>query len=150
MLDLGGRAHRHRNAGSVSVEEHARHARQLPHQGDVEHQLPLPGAHRKASILAQTLVKNRFVDSTSCVGAVVPLFKSHFLVVLAQLVERLLPTPEIRGTNPIIRKILCTNCTIKNRKDERKEKEAGSGPSFFKKSHFSQNLLLEHTAPVSS
>ena len=60
MLDLGGRAHRHRNAGSVSVKEHARHARQLPHQGDVEHQLPLPGTHRKAPILAQALVKISF------------------------------------------------------------------------------------------
>ena len=61
MLDLGGRAHRHRNAGGVSVEEHARDAHQLPHQGDVEH-LPLPRTHRKATVLAQTLVKVSFID----------------------------------------------------------------------------------------
>ena len=33
-------------------------------------------------------------------------------MVLAQLVERSLPTPVIRGSKPDIGKILCTNCTI--------------------------------------
>ena len=34
-------------------------------------------------------------------------------VVVAQLVERSLLTPEIRGLNPKIGKILSTNCTYK-------------------------------------
>ena len=33
--------------------------------------------------------------------------------VVAQLVEWLLPTPEIHGSNPNIGKILPTNCTFK-------------------------------------
>ena len=45
------------------------------------------------------------------------------------MVERSLPTPEIRGSNPNIGKVLSTNCKL-NRKDEIKEKEAGNGPSF--------------------
>ena len=35
------------------------------------------------------------------------------VVVVAQLVELLLPTPEIRGSNPKIGKILSTKCTFK-------------------------------------
>ena len=53
-------------------------------------------------------------------------------VVVAQLVERLLLTPEICGSNPDVGKILSTNC--KNRKDKNKEKEAGNGPSLKKSS----------------
>ena len=34
------------------------------------------------------------------------------VVVVAQLVERLLPTPEIRGLNPVIGIYLSTNCII--------------------------------------
>ena len=34
------------------------------------------------------------------------------VVVVAQLVEQSLPTPEIRGSNPDIGKVLSTNCTI--------------------------------------
>ena len=34
-------------------------------------------------------------------------------VVVAQLVARSLPTPEIHGSNPFIGKIVSTNCTIK-------------------------------------
>ena len=52
-------------------------------------------------------------------------------MVVAQLVERLLPPPEIRGSNPNIGKVLTTNCKL-NRKDENKEKEAGNGPSLKK------------------
>ena len=37
-------------------------------------------------------------------------------VVVAQLVERTLPTPEIRASNPDIGKILSTNCTIEKTK----------------------------------
>ena len=33
-------------------------------------------------------------------------------VVVAQLVERSVPTPEILGSNPDIGKILSTNCTM--------------------------------------
>ena len=48
--------------------------------------------------------------------------------IVAQLVERSLLTPEIRGSNPDIGNIRSTNSTI-NRKDGNKEKEAGNGPS---------------------
>ena len=37
-------------------------------------------------------------------------------VVVAQLVEQLLPTPEIWGSNPNIGKILSTNCTFKKKR----------------------------------
>ena len=51
-------------------------------------------------------------------------------VVVAQLVERLLPTPEIRGPNPNIGKVLSTNC---NKIEKTKLiKEAGNGPSLKK------------------
>ena len=46
-------------------------------------------------------------------------------VVVAQLVERSLPTPEIRGTNPIIGKVLSTNCKLKwkvKNKEKRKKR----------------------------
>ena len=49
-------------------------------------------------------------------------------VVVAQLVEQSVPSPEICGSNPNIGKVLSTNCEL-NRKDENKEKEAGNGPS---------------------
>ena len=48
-------------------------------------------------------------------------------VVVAQLVEPSLPTPEIRGLNPEIGKLLSTNYTIEKAKN--KEKEAGNGSS---------------------
>ena len=55
-------------------------------------------------------------------------------VVVAQLAERSLPTPEIRGSNPDISNILnIFICQLLSRKDENKEKEAGNGP-FKKKS----------------
>ena len=41
-------------------------------------------------------------------------------MVVAQLVERLLPTSEIRGLNPDIGKILSTNCTIEKTKIKKK------------------------------
>ena len=41
-------------------------------------------------------------------------------VVVAQLVERSLLTPEIRGSNPNIGKVLSANCKL-NRKDEKKK-----------------------------
>ena len=50
-------------------------------------------------------------------------------MVVAQLAERSLPTPEIRGSNPDIGNI--SNifiCQLLSRKDENKEKEAGNGP----------------------
>ena len=50
-------------------------------------------------------------------------------VVVAQLAERLLPTPEIRGSNPDIGNISNVFiCQLLSRKDENKEKEAGNGP----------------------
>ena len=57
-------------------------------------------------------------------------------VVVAQLVERSLPIPEVRGLNPVIRKIylfqlnICLLSTV-YWKDENKEKEAGDGSFFF-------------------
>ena len=45
-------------------------------------------------------------------------------VVVAQLVERSLPTPENRGSNPNIAKVLSINCKL-NRKDKDIEKEEG-------------------------
>ena len=51
-------------------------------------------------------------------------------VVVAQLEERSLPTPEILGSNPVGSKNLSTNCTIEKTKN--KEKVAGNGPSFKK------------------
>ena len=51
-------------------------------------------------------------------------------VVVAQLVERSLPTPEVRSSNPVIDKLLYrafVYCQL-SRKDENKEKEAGYGP----------------------
>ena len=49
-------------------------------------------------------------------------------MIVAQLVEWLLLTPEIRSSNPDIGKLLSTNCTINGRK---LKKEAGNG--LFKK-----------------
>ena len=49
-------------------------------------------------------------------------------VVVAQLVERSLPTPEICGSNPNIGKIISTNCTIENRKDTNKENKDKKRP----------------------
>ena len=40
------------------------------------------------------------------------MFTSEGAVVVAQLVERSLPTPEIHGSNPDIGEISSTNCTI--------------------------------------
>ena len=51
---------------------------------------------------------------------------STWAMVVAQLVEQSLPTPENRSLNPNIGKIL-------SRKDENKEREAGNGPSSLKK-----------------
>ena len=47
---------------------------------------------------------------------------------VAWLEEWSLPTPEIRGSNPNIGKVLNYQLLL-NRKDENKEKEAGIGPS---------------------
>ena len=56
-------------------------------------------------------------------------------VVVAQLAERLLPTPEIRGSNPDIGNKLFRMhiCKLLSIKDENKEKEARNGPIFLKK-----------------
>ena len=54
-------------------------------------------------------------------------------VVLAQSVERLLPIPDVRGSNPAIGKILVwTFSVICNENNKIKKKEAGNGP-FLKK-----------------
>ena len=46
-------------------------------------------------------------------------------VVVAQLVERLLPIPEIRGSNPVNGKFYLLSAILKSKN---KEKEAGNGP----------------------
>ena len=51
------------------------------------------------------------------------LLESHGAVVVAQLVERSLLTPEIRGSNPDIGKVLSTNCTIEKTKIKKKRPE---------------------------
>ena len=57
--------------------------------------------------------------------------EQNYAVVVAQLVEQSLLTPEIRGLNPVIGKMLSpklsTNCIIE--KTKKKEKVAGNGPS---------------------
>ena len=57
---------------------------------------------------------------------------SYLAVVVAQLVERSPPTPEIRGSNPVIGKLL-SNISLLSivLKDENK-KEAGNGPNFIR------------------
>ena len=59
-------------------------------------------------------------------------------MVVAQLVERSLPMPEVRGSNPVIGKnLLISNICILSTvywKDENKEKAVGNGPFFLKKS----------------
>ena len=56
-----------------------------------------------------------------------------WVVVVAQLVERLLPTPEVRGSNPVIFKIYIEHLFAVNciEKTKIKKKEAENGP--FKK-----------------
>ena len=62
-------------------------------------------------------------------------------VVVAQLVERLLPTPEIGGSNPNIGKTLSTNCTFK--KKRRKYRKRGWEWPIFKKKF--QTVILAIT-----
>ena len=77
-------------------------------------------------------------------------------MVVAQLVERLLPNPEVRSSNPVIGKNLFTYltfvcCQLCIEKTKIREKEAGNGP-FLKKviispkslSHFIMRLLLKY------
>ena len=59
----------------------------------------------------------------------------HWAVVLAQLVERLLPKPEVRSSNPVISKIyiehlFAVKCIEKTKINL---KEAGQGPFFRKR-----------------
>ena len=62
-------------------------------------------------------------------------------MVVAQLVEGSLLTPEIRSLYPNIGKI--TNCSIKNRKERNKETEAVNGQSFYNKNNLSDGLRQE-------
>ena len=48
-------------------------------------------------------------------------------MVVAKLVERLLPNPDVNGSNPVIRKKIISNVNCRQYwKDENKEKEAGN------------------------
>ena len=60
---------------------------------------------------------------------------------MAQLVERSLQIPEIRGLNPVIGKALSTKF-LYHRKDENKEKEAGNGPSLKKQVQRRPKVIL--------
>ena len=53
-------------------------------------------------------------------------------MVVAQLVERLLPSQEIRGSNSTLGKILSTNCVIEKTKKKEKEKRGWECPTFKK------------------
>ena len=71
-------------------------------------------------------------------------------VVVAQLVERSLPIPEVRGLNPVIGKNLflkniCLLTTV-YWKDENKEKEAGNGPSG--RNLVGADVPLDHVGPL--
>ena len=63
-------------------------------------------------------------------------------MVVGQLVEWSLPTPEISGSNPVIVKILSTNCTIKNSKDKNKEKRPGMAHLLKKEVESSASFVL--------
>ena len=69
------------------------------------------------------------IEKRSYTGICKPKSTQLGAVVVAQLAERSLPTPEIPGSNPDIGNI--TNvfiCQLLSSKDENKEKEAGNGP----------------------
>ena len=71
------------------------------------------------------------LDEKQCSGLVV-ISMNFWAVVVAKLVEWLLPTPEVCGSNPVIGEIYFEHCYFQlHRKDENKEKEAGY--SAFKK-----------------
>ena len=60
-------------------------------------------------------------DLTICVFSTEgPKTSSIGAVVVAQLVERLLPTPEICGSNPDIGKTLTSNCKLEKTKIKKK------------------------------
>ena len=70
----------------------------------------------------------------------VPRQKIHCrAVVVAQLVERSLPIPQVWGSNPVIGKnlFIFNNCLLSTVywKDKNKQKEAGNGPFLNKKIH---------------
>ena len=62
-------------------------------------------------------------------------------MVVAQFVERSLPTPEIRGLNPVIGKFYLLSTVFKKLywKNENKEKEAGKGPFLKNTETFAQD-----------
>ena len=64
-------------------------------------------------------------------------------VVVAQLVERSLPTPEVRGSNPFTGKIHITNLPSTVWKDQNKENEAGIG--HIKRSLFCPIIWLNYS-----
>ena len=47
---------------------------------------------------------------------------------MAQLAERSLPIPEVRGSNPVIGEILCIPNMLLLTVEKTKRKEAGNGP----------------------
>ena len=62
------------------------------------------------------LLKKSKTTTKNCPGEDVINNHLTWAVFVAQLVERLLPTPEIRGLNPDIGEILSANCTIEKTK----------------------------------
>ena len=66
--------------------------------------------------------------------------KQSRAVVVAQLVERLLATPEVHGLNPVICQIYIVQCLLSTVLKRRKKiKGAGNGP-FFKKNIYLDSL----------
>ena len=63
-------------------------------------------------------------------------------VVVAQLVERLLPIPEVRGSNPVIGKNLYRTFTVNCIEKTKIKKKRPGMAHFFKKK---LNLLLRHS-----
>ena len=66
-------------------------------------------------------------------------------VVVAQLVEWSLPTPEFLGSNPDIDKILSTNCTIE--KPKIKNERPGTALLFLRRWHGGQQARLRSKLP---
>ena len=86
-------------------------------------------AHRKSKAMTS---REAMIHAPFAQGSRYIKHDELWAMVVAELAERSLPTPEILGLNPDIGNILNVFiCQLLSRKDENKEKEAGNGP--FKK-----------------
>ena len=69
------------------------------------------------------------------------LTQMSWAVFVAQMVERSLPTPEIRSSNPVISIILSSNCLIEKMKIKKKR----PGMAHLKKPHANDNQAFKQT-----